>query len=181
MPPDYADAGPPGVYDGPDAQFNEEQYMLYRREMARRYHRPDWQQADYPPIPPDGPDDTAIDVTPVPTPVTPYAAPVYPVKPRQKQASIITNSTSTADPITPVVPTPKAKKPKVVVASAPKPKTGPVNCDKGASIVSGFGFENVTTKSCDGSTLSYSAERGGKPFEVDVNSATGELLAVKKL
>ena len=103
------------------------------------------------------------------------------MKPHVKQTSIVTNSTSSIDPVVPVVPTAKPKKPKVVVAAAPKPKAEPVTCDKGATIVSGFGFENVTTKSCDGATLSYSAERGGKPFEVDVNSATGELLAVKKL
>src|SRR5262249_44931103 len=62
-----------------------------------------------------------------------------------------------------------------------KKSSGAVTCDKGQSIVSSFGFENVATKSCDGKTFVYSAQRSGKPFEIEVSSASGELTAVKKL
>jgi hypothetical protein len=56
-----------------------------------------------------------------------------------------------------------------------------IDCTKGASIVAGFGFDAVTTKNCSGGTLVYSATRSGRPFEVQVNSSSGELTAVKKL
>jgi hypothetical protein len=56
-----------------------------------------------------------------------------------------------------------------------------VTCDKGMGIVSSFGFSNVVSKSCTGKSLVYSAERGGNKFEVEVNGASGELTAVRKL
>jgi hypothetical protein len=56
-----------------------------------------------------------------------------------------------------------------------------IDCTKGASIVAGFGFDAVTTKSCSGGTLVYGAMRSGKSFEVQVSATSGELTAVKKL
>lgn len=56
-----------------------------------------------------------------------------------------------------------------------------IDCKKGASIVSGYGFSTVTSKSCTGTTLVYGATRSGKNFEIQVSSASGELTTVKKL
>lgn len=89
---------------------------------------------------------------------------------------------STAPATVPAVTTPPAAVASASAAPATGAKKGgPVTCDKGASIVSSFGFENVTNKTCDGASLVYSAERGGKPFEIEVNPKSGELTAVKKL
>jgi hypothetical protein len=56
-----------------------------------------------------------------------------------------------------------------------------VDCSKGASIVSGYGFSGVTSKSCGGDTFTYAATRSGKNFEIQVNAASGELTNVKRL
>jgi hypothetical protein len=163
--------GPSGqdVYGAPpDEQFNQRQYELYRREMQRRYgQQPETDPYAAPPV--------------YAQPDLPYAAPVYPATPKPKvkklvkaKAKPVTTPAATATTTTPA-PTTKT-------ATAPAIKAGqPVSCEKGASIVAGFGFGNVTSKSCASGTLTYNAERGGKPFEIDVNPKTGELIAVKKL
>lgn len=56
-----------------------------------------------------------------------------------------------------------------------------IDCSKGASIVSGYGFSAVTTKTCAGETLIYSATRSGKNFEIRVSATNGELTNVKRL
>lgn len=166
--PEYQD-----LYGNNDDSFDERQYQLYQREMRRRYGY----QADYPP------DDGPYTQPPVyrarPAPQASYAPPTYvapiyaaPVLPKPKK---IVKSVRLAP-----------KKPAAITdtqtASTPPNKPGTlVGCDKGAAIVSGFGFDNVKTKSCETDTLAYNAERSGQPFEVSVNPKTGELIAVKKL
>ena len=145
-----------GLYGYPaDEQFNERQYQLYQHEMQRRYGR--------------GPDTQPHYAMPpaITEPALPYAAPIYPkAKPVVKKIAKV--------------------KPRMIApekqATQTSPKsTGPVSCDKGQSIVAGFGFENVKTKTCAPGTLAYQAERSGQPFEIDVNPKTGELIAVKKI
>ncbi len=167
----------PDPYAAPDEQFNQEQYQAYRREMARRYHRQVYYDQDGAPIYAD----------PVQPP--PYAAPVYPTKPKRKLVNkavhvkpVVKKPVVTAQP-SPQTPAPTTTASTTAAAAKPAPTKKPasVNCEKGATIVSSFGFENVSTKSCDGATLVYNANRGGKPFEINVSSSNGELTAVKKL
>ena len=166
----------PDPYAAPDEQFNQDQYQLYRREMARRYHRNIY----------DGPDSAPTYADPVPPP--PYAAPVYPAKPKRKLVNKISHPklivkkaliTAIAPPQSAPITTASTTAPTPKVLSVKK--SGTVTCEKGASIVSSFGFESVSTKSCDGATLVYNASRGGKPFEINVSPTSGELTAVKKL
>ena len=234
----YDDSVAPQDVYGPDPlaqqdeQFNQDQYQLYRREMARRYHRNAYV------------DPYAAPTYADPTPPPPYAAPVYPVKPKHllikkvvhvkplvkkpvatttatitpqtapvtdtsaastPQPAPITDASITpapqtapiidaaatpqAAPVTEAAATPAPQAAPITTASTkvatPKPvsgkKSGTVTCEKGATIVSSFGFESVSTKSCDGGTLVYNANRGGKPFEINVSASSGELTAVKKL
>ena len=165
----------PDPYAAPDEQFNQDQYQQYRREMARRYHRDIYY----------GPNGEPSYADPGPPP--PYAAPIYPAKPKRKLVNkiiqqpkpIVKKAVTTAAVTPPLAPvsTASTTAPKV----SPTKKVGAVTCEKGASIVSSFGFEGVSTKSCDGSTLVYNAMRGGKPFEINVSPSNGELTAVKKL
>ena len=208
----YDDSVAPQDVYGPDPlaqqdeQFNQDQYQLYRREMARRYHRNAYV------------DPYAAPTYADPTPPPPYAAPVYPVKPKHllikkvvrlkplvkkpvatttatitPQAAPTTDASATSTPqpapITdasaPSAPQPAPITTASTTVATPKPvpvkKSGAVTCEKGATIVSSFGFESVSTKSCDGGTLVYNANRGGKPFEINVSASSGELTAVKKL
>lgn len=163
------------LYDGPDDRFNERQFQIYRRDMQRRYG----DEADL------GPEDSIYGPPPTrfarPVPVVPYADSTQPrqqVKPRKiakakPKLAPPQLATTTHQPI-PVTP-------KQVTTTLPKKTSGPITCEKGASIVSGFGFDDVKTKKCEPGTLAYNAQRSGKPFEIDVNPKTGELIAVKKL
>ena len=176
----------------PDDQFNQDQYQLYRREMAHRYHRNAYV------------DPYAAPTYADPTPPPPYAAPVYPVKAKRKLINKVVHvkplvkkpvATTTATitpqtaPVTgasatsPPQPAPLTTASTTVATPKPVPvkKSGIVTCERGATIVSSFGFESVSTKSCDGGTLVYNASRGGKPFEINVSASSGELTAVKKL
>lgn len=166
----------PDPYAQQDEQFNQDQYQLYEREMARRYHRHAYV------------DPYAAPTYAGQTPPPPYAAPIYPSKPKRK----LVNKVIHPKPIvkTPISTAAVAPQPALVTTAsttAPAPKLSPikksgaVTCEKGAAIVSSFGFEGVSTKSCDGATLVYSASRGGKPFEINVSPSSGELTAVKKL
>ena len=232
-PSDYYDAAPPSDYyaDQPDPyasqqdQFNQDQYLQYRRELDRRYKRRTYSQD-----PPPGYYDQ-----PAFNPDRPYAAPIYPVQPRKKlvkkvapkkpgvvptvvsskpavmpagpitanvnapapkappemptgsiMATPTTSSSASATaPVTasatPSVSAPAATASTTVAPPVKLAKGGSVSCDKGMGIVSSFGFTNVTSKSCTGSTLVYSAERSGSPFEIEVSAKSGELTAVKKL
>jgi hypothetical protein len=162
--------------DNPDAQdayaqdqFNQEQYDLYMRQMHRR-GRAQYDQSYYDPqvVEPD------------------YNRPVRKLKKKKvvRQAHI---SDSGVIASTPVPPKPVAKKAQTgQVASIGRRFDAPaaakaIDCGKGASIVTGYGFSGVTTKSCSGSSFVYGANRSGKAFEIQVNSANGEIMAVKKL
>ena len=200
----YDDSVAPQDVYGPDPlaqqdeQFNQDQYQLYRREMARRYHRSIYDGQDVQPIYAD------------PTPPPPYAAPIYPVKPKHKlinkvvrlkplvkkpvatttatitpQTAPVTDASATSAPQPAPITAPITTATASTTVATPKPvavkKSGAVTCEKGATIVSSFGFESVSTKSCEGTTLVYNASRGGKPFEINVSASSGELTAVKKL
>ena len=165
--PEYQD-----LYGNNDDGFDERQYQLYQREMRRRYGY----QAE---IPPEGGPYTQPPVyRSRPAPQASYAPPTYvapiyaaPVLPKPKKIL----KTARVAPKTPDAIT------DTKVASTPPTKPTTVDCDKGAAIVSGFGFDNVKTKNCAADTLAYNAQRSGQPFEVSVNPKTGELIAVKKL
>jgi hypothetical protein len=197
-PPGYYDVPPQDAYANPhgrdamtpEERFNQRQYNLYQREMAGRYGH-----SAYYGVPPD-----ASYGDP------PYADPVYP---QHKKLKVLKPKKLAAKPVlTPITTAPIVKtggttatlpvqNDGTATASATtsqnnditttasttpvKPQAGGVNCDKGAGIVSSFGFSNVASKSCIGKSLVYSAERGGNKFEVEVNGASGELTAVKKL
>ena len=166
----------PDPYAAPDEQFNQDQYQLYRHEMARRYHRNVYYGHDNAPSYAD------------PNPPPPYAAPIYPVKPQRKLVNkiiypkpIVKKPVTTATVAPPPVPVTTASTTAPILKVSPVKKSGAVTCEKGATIVSSFGFESVSTKSCDGAALVYNASRGGKPFEINVSPISGELTAVKKL
>ena len=162
--PEYQD-----LYGDRQDQFDERQYQLYQREMHRRYGY----RSELPPD--DGTDAPPTIYNAPPRYAAPtYVAPTY-VAPSPHKPKKIVKSVRLA-------PKKPAATTYTKVASAPSvTPTTTVNCDKGAAIVSGFGFENVKTKSCEAGMLAYNAERSGQPFEVSVNPKTGELIAVKKL
>ncbi len=148
-------------------QFNQEQYDLYMQQMHRNKRVKQYDQTYYDP-----------QVEP----------PVY--RPRvQKPKKKIVIQSAVPDA---VVPAPPSKAP-VVQKAAPGQVTSiekrfkndtaakSIDCTKGASIVSGYGFSGVTTKSCVGITYVYGATRSGNNFEIQVSSTSGELTAVKKL
>ncbi len=151
-------------------QFNQEQYDLYMKQLHRKKKAvPQYDQSYYDPQ------------------LAPQVYKPRVLKPKKKpvtQASVPEN----------IIPKPPVKEPLVQkpatgqVASIGKrfqadvpSKAKSIDCTKGASIVSGYGFSSVTNKSCAGATYVYAATRSGSNFEIQVNSASGELTAVKKL
>ena len=56
-----------------------------------------------------------------------------------------------------------------------------ISCDKAEEIVSGYGFANVTPKTCTGQVFAFNATRSGKTYVIKLNSASGELTEVKKV
>lgn len=56
-----------------------------------------------------------------------------------------------------------------------------LSCEKATSVVSGYGFSNVTPSSCKGKVYAFNAQRDGKSFAIKLDSASGELTDVKKL
>jgi len=158
--PDYG-----SLYGSPDDQLNDREYQLYLRDMRRRYGY----SAEAAPY--QGPYDEPPRFYGQPQQVAP-TLPFPPPKPKIKKLV-------KAKPVVPADPT--AATEKQVTETPPKKSAEPVTCEKGASIVSGFGFDKVTSKSCAAGSLVYNAERSGQPFEIDVNPKTGELIAVKKL
>jgi hypothetical protein len=110
-------------------------------------------------------------------------APRYQAPPRKKSKP----STAYAAPDDQEpAPAPKTKKKKPTAKSttATKPKqTTPaasVSCDKAKSIITGYGFGNIETKSCSGKIYSFAAKRDGKSFSVKVSALNGELTEVKR-
>jgi len=61
-----------------------------------------------------------------------------------------------------------------------RPAANQLSCSKVKSIVSDFGFSDITARSCTGSVYDFSAKRDGKPYSVKVSSLSGELKDVKK-
>ena len=145
-----------------DEQFNQAQYDLYMREM-RHPRRQRYVESYY---------DPQFDV---PVYEKPLVKKVVKKKAPAKVA-VVKPVVKTLPPSDKTIQT--ASLSKRFDDSAPPAK---VDCKKGASIVSGYGFSTVTTKSCTGPTLVYGATRSGKNFEIQVSSVSGELTTVKKL
>ena len=77
----------------------------------------------------------------------------------------------------------KPAKPKLETASLTpaKPQSAKtIGCTAGAAIVTGYGFANVTPKTCTGSIYAYNAQRDGKPYVIKVTAAQGEITEVSK-
>jgi hypothetical protein len=121
--------------------------------------------------------------------------PVPKHKPRVKTASATTPvpklaPTSVKRKVAPLALAPETKpsvvkpaKPKVVTASLTpaKPQSSKtIGCTAGAAIVTGYGFANVTPKTCTGNVYAYSALRDGKPYVIKVTAAQGEITEVTK-
>lgn len=151
-------------------QFNQEQYDLYMKQLHRKKKAvPQYDQSYYDPQ---------------------LAPQVYkPRVPKPKKKALTQAAVPESIVPKPPVKTPLVQKPATgQVASIGKrfqtdvpTKTKSIDCAKGASIVSGYGFSSVTNKTCIGATYVYGATRSGSTFEIQVNSASGELTAVKKL
>jgi hypothetical protein len=108
------------------------------------------------------------------------AAPRYEA-PRRKKSKAATAYAVPED----VEPAPKAKKkPAAKPTTTAQPKAtsaaASVSCDKARSILAGYGFGDVETKSCSGKVYSFAAKRGGKTFSVRVSALNGELTEVKR-
>ncbi len=163
----------PYVDESPEDQaaqdmFNQREYELYKREMKKRYGR----DAYYDPQ---------------------FAYPDQPYAPQPRHVPLkkkrLAKQFAPSPKLAAVKPLVLDPKPRLATSAPPVVPAKPVktaslsgiSCSKGAGIVSSFGFSNVTTKSCSGATLVYGAERAGKPFEVEVSAADGEVKAVKKL
>ena len=157
-------------FDSQDAyaeeQFNQDEYDRYMKKRHPR-NRLRYDQSYYDPL---------ID--------EPGYRPVQPKSKKKKTAAV----TKPVLPQSKVLSSkPPVSKPAVnQTASINKQFSAPVtgksvDCSKGASIVAGFGFSDVTTKSCTGPTLTYTATRSSKNFEIQVSAGSGELIAVKKL
>jgi hypothetical protein len=71
------------------------------------------------------------------------------------------------------------EKPKKKAAAPAQVKS--VSCNKAATIVGGYGFSGVKSKTCEGKVMVFTATRSGKNYEVSVSSANGELTEVKRL
>ncbi|VAV92399.1 hypothetical protein MNBD_ALPHA08-2027 [hydrothermal vent metagenome] len=56
-----------------------------------------------------------------------------------------------------------------------------LSCDKAKSIVTDFGFSDVTARTCTGTVYDFNAKRDGNPYSVKVSSLSGELKGVKKI
>jgi hypothetical protein len=152
---DYADQQNLDVQE----QFNQDQYDKYMREMRHPKHKR-YAASYY---------DPQVD-----QPVY-KKAPTYKLK---KKAVAVVKRPVVAKPVLADRPVQTASIAKRLDTPAVSKK---IDCGKGAAIVSGYGFNDVATKSCAGQTLVYGATRSGKNFEVEVNSANGELMNVKRL
>jgi hypothetical protein len=115
-----------------------------------------------------------------------YYEPPPRYKPRRKSKPTTAYSEPEDSERAPVSPRKKpAIKSKTATTTAPatsgQPKTTEnVSCEKARSIIAGYGFGDVQTKSCEGKTYSFAATRGGKSFSVTVSALNGELTEVKR-
>ena len=147
----------PSYYDQQDAdvadQFNQDQYDRYMRETGHSkrkrvvdntYYDPQVEQPTYKKAPAYR--------------LKKPAAKVATVKPVVKSPSVATAKPAPVD------------KPVQVASIAnrlnDKAPTQKIDCTKGAPIVSGYGFSDVTSKTCSGGTLTYAATRSGKSKEL---------------
>ncbi len=171
--PQYQDPNYDPQFDNSDAyaddqaaqdMFNQREYDLYKREMRK----PRGNDANYDPQ-----FDYQDQPRFAPQPRIVHKKKLVVKKPLPATQSA-TGQPTYKPPVVSTGPVTQAKPAKVASLAG-------VSCTKGSSIVSSFGFSSVATKSCAGSTLIYSATRGGKNFEVEVSAASGELTAVKKL
>ncbi len=149
------------------AQFNQDQYDRYMREMKHpkrnravdAYYEPQVEQPVY------------------------KKTPAYKLK--KPVAKVATSKPVMKAPAVASVKPAPADKPVQVASIAnrlnDKAQPKKIDCSKGASIVSGYGFSEVTSKTCAGDTLTFAAKRSGKNFEIQVNAASGELTNVKRL
>jgi hypothetical protein len=157
----------PNYDDGQDAdvaeQFNQDQYDRYMREMKHPKRK------------------RVIDAYYEPQVQTPSFKKTQPYKLKKPVAKVsdakpvVKAPVATANPDKPVQVASLANR----LSDKVQPKK--IDCTKGASIVSGYGFSGVTSKTCAGDTLTYAATRSGKNFEIQVNAANGELTNVKRL
>ncbi len=193
----YADQQDSDVQD----MFNQEQYDLYVREMQRR-HQLDYgrdrydrtyydQNAQDPaytqddtlqphlakPVKPKKPKILKA-ATPKPAVETPAQVTASAAKPTTDTTNAATaNSAASLSPVA----TANAAETKKVVETPKTVKGGKVTCAKGEEIVASFGFLDISQKTCEGTSLVYSAVRGSSNFEVEVNPVNGEVTAVRKL
>jgi hypothetical protein len=71
--------------------------------------------------------------------------------------------------------------PKLVLPpEKPSAVAAAVTCDKGATIVKGYGFADVKAKTCSGDVFAFNATRDGKPYEILLSSKNGALTEVKR-
>jgi hypothetical protein len=106
------------------------------------------------------------------------AAPKPVLKPKLQLASVEPKAEVTKKTSKPIIEKPKvALAPKAV--ESPKGKT--IGCTAGAAVVVGYGFGDVKPKACSGKNYAYTANRGGKNYEIQLIAATGEITDVKKL
>lgn len=196
QPGQYDTVNPSDSYDGSydpyadpqqssaEDMFNQDQYDQYRREMRRR-HRFDSNGDQYDPAPYDQSYGGMADpAQPQYDDLQPKVyQPAKPKKPKTVKAALAKPAIDTT--ATAVAKEPE-KAPATVAAKTtvdtPKPaKGGSITCAKGEEIVASYGFLDISQKTCDGSSLVYSAVRGKSNFEVEVNPSNGEVTAVRKL
>lgn len=125
------------------------------------------------------------------SPIQKIVAPNLTTGTTNSQASTGKNAPPSESHARPDVEVPESVKPKPIVVLQPvEPKVSKtdrpqspsiLSCDKGAAIVSDYGFTGVRHSDCDGQVYSFNASRDGKPFMITLNSVSGELIKVSKL
>lgn len=143
--------------------FNQEQYDLYMRQMGHpkrkravaSYYDPQVDQPVYKKLPPLKAKKKIVQKVAIAKPIA--KKPILAPEAKSLQTASISNRFDQKSP------------------------TKKIDCGKGLSIVSGYGFSGVTTKTCSGDTLIYNATRSGKNFEIQVSATNGELTNVKRL
>jgi hypothetical protein len=84
------------------------------------------------------------------------------------------------------IPSPrlKPKSPVSALRSEPATELGKgasrFGCATAKSIIAKYAFDNLQTKSCEGTVYSFTATRAGKPFLIKISALTGELVEVKR-
>jgi len=168
MSPGYFPPPPPRrhYYYYPEAYEDPYEYDNYDDEYDEEvYYYPYYEDDEFEPAPRYQPrkKSKAATAYAAPDDVEPVPAPKLKKKPAAK-----------ATPTKPQASTNTA------ATSETSPKTASVSCDKARSIISGYGFGDVQTKSCSGQIYSFAAKRGGKSFSVKVSALSGELTEVKR-